>query len=182
MKPYLTMLKILQILALPAVILAAFSGCETVKMDTSGSAKGYKTASFVTEARPGFTPEETQADLMVRQAIADDFATHGIEGVQSGGELIVNYLIIVQDKATTTAWADYYGTNTADLISAAHSHRGDVGYLGRGAVVIDVIDAETNQVIYRNYAKKTLLQHPTEDARRRNINSAVQQALAKFFQ
>ncbi|WOO42992.1 DUF4136 domain-containing protein [Rubellicoccus peritrichatus] len=175
------MFKALQILALPIILATAFVGCETVKMDTSGSAKGYTTVSFVTEARPGFTPEETQADLMVRQAIADDFASHGIEGMQSGGELIVNYLIIVQDKATTTSLADYYGDSTADIISAAHSKRGSAGYLGRGAVVIDIIDAKTNKVIYRNYAHKTLLPHPTEEARRRNINSAVQQALAKFF-
>ncbi len=178
------MIKLLRLSCLCAFSLGllAFSGCNTVSTVTSGSAKGYTTASFVTEARPGFTPEETQADLMIREAIKNDFESHGIKGVPPGeGQLIVNYLIIVQDKASTTAIADYYGSSTADIISAAHGKRGSVGELPRGAVVIDVIDAATSKVIYRNYTAKTLTPNATEATRRSRINEAVKAALADFF-
>jgi len=51
----------------------------------------------------------------------------------------------------------------------------------RGAIVIDVLDARTNKLVFRNYAVRPVTVGVDTATRQARINSAVSQALAPFF-
>jgi len=50
-----------------------------------------------------------------------------------------------------------------------------------GAIVIDLLDARMNKLVYRNYAKKAVAAGISDAARQARINSTVAEALAPFF-
>ena len=47
--------------------------------------------------------------------------------------------------------------------------------------MIDVIDARTNKLVYRNYYKSDIAQGTSDAVRSQRINAGVAQALAPFF-
>ena len=50
-----------------------------------------------------------------------------------------------------------------------------------GAIVIDILDAKDNQLIYRHFAKRDLLEGADTATRNARINEAVAEALEPFF-
>ena len=73
-------------------------------------------------------------------------------------DLIVGYLVVQQDNAMTTYFDEYFGHGRdPDEISDA-AHRKNVingkrpDQFERAGVVVDVIDAKTYELVYRNYA------------------------------
>jgi hypothetical protein len=50
----------------------------------------------------------------------------------------------------------------------------------RGTVVLDVVDARTNELIWRGWASESLSDNPEPDRVQRYVNAAVQKILAEF--
>jgi hypothetical protein len=49
------------------------------------------------------------------------------------------------------------------------------------ALVIDLIDAKTYKLVYRNYALSGMLSHLSEQERQEHIDTGVAQTLQQFF-
>ena len=56
------------------------------------------------------------------------------------------------------------------------------GSYEQGALVIDIIDKNTGDLIYRDYAKREVLNYMNKNERNTRVRSAVEEALAAFFQ
>jgi hypothetical protein len=120
----------------------------------------------------------------IRAAIQAELEGGGLAVVEDGADLIVGFLFMVKDEASTTVVDDYFGYNReSDKMADIAHKKGKVtpGAYGAGAVVIDVLDAKTNKLIYRNFAKRDLSKSATAEVRQQRINSAVNEALAPFF-
>ncbi|MEO6760522.1 MAG: DUF4136 domain-containing protein [Saprospiraceae bacterium] len=131
--------------------------------------------------------DDPSFNAAVKEAIRKEFESKGISVGGEQAQLIVAYMLIRQNTVSTTMNRDYFGNgrDAIAILEAAHQ----TGVLKNtrpddfvnGAIVIDVLDARTNKLIFRNYAVRPVMAQADAATRQRRINSAVAQALAPFF-
>jgi uncharacterized protein YceK len=165
------------------------AGCSSVPMP-KGSSKGYSTVRFInpkTAINADETDRALSANRMIHEAITEQMENHKLKIVQQGdSDLIVAYLIIIQDNFSTTSLNQYYGyrDDASDVVDKAHS-KGLSGKqlerFKRGALVIDLIDAKTLELVYRDFAVSGISSRDPDDVRQKKIKEATAQALQKFF-
>jgi len=182
-------MKLISILSTVALAIT-FSACSpSVKMP-KGTSKGYHSARLV-KMTPNSTvvlsSKEKQIHSEIQSAIKNQFISHGKSFGQANSDLVVGYLIIAQNNAMTTAYSEYFGygrdaqeiTDIAHLKGVVEGVRPD--FFERATLLVDVIDAKTNKLVYRNYVLKDVTKGATPAIRQKNINAAVATALAPFF-
>lgn len=78
-----------------------------------------------------------------------------------------------------------YGRDANAITDQAHQAGTVEGkrpdYFEQAGIVIDVLDAKTGDLVYRNYAKDDVVRGASDATRRERINGAVAQALGEFF-
>ena len=172
-------------ISLAVLVLGCSSGVDTPK----GTSKGYASARLMQRA-PHLTPEPKYepAQKMIREAISGQFRTNGLQMTSGAADLIVAHLVVLQDNAMTTYLDDFYGSGSdAESISDLAHERGVIksdrrDYFHQAGLVIDVLDARTNELVFRNYVKRDVLPEGTSDSvRRQVISQAVAETLAPFF-
>ena len=178
---------------LAGVALSVLASCSSSVEMPKGTAKGYHSARLVkpggmVKPAPDYLPQLPKVNRMVQKALARDFKAHGMSVGSPDADLVVGYLLIVQNNGITTAFDDYfgYGRPVDPIVDEAHK-RGVLGKNPRpdayltGAIVVDVLDAKTNKLIYRNFAKRDIARNISDSARQQRIDATVQAALAPFF-
>jgi len=182
-------MKLISILSTAALAIALSACTPSVKMP-KGTSKGYTSARLVNRTPNSsivLTSKEKQIHSEIQSSIKTQFASHGKSYGQANSDLIVGYLIIMQNNAMTTAYSEYfgYGRDANEIADIAHLKGVIKGvrpdFFERAALMVDVIDAKTNKLIYRNYALKDVSKGASPAVRRQNINTAVNTALAPFF-
>jgi hypothetical protein len=169
-------------LAVAAVVIA---GCSTPTHVNKGSIKA-TTFSFV---NPGPLPEyafredRKQVNALVQEAITSDLAAKGVSFVAQGGEVTVAYMIVVGNNVSTSAINEYFGYGAdamalADKAQKAYTDGNQRGYFQAGTLLIDIVNPRTNKVLARNYVTRPVLQNPTAETRKANIEEAVKEALS----
>jgi hypothetical protein len=167
-----------------AIAAAWITGCSTPTHVDKGPIKA-TTFSFV---NPGPLPEYAlkenvqQVNACIQEAVISDLAAKGVRFMAQGGEATVAYLIIVGNNVTTTAINDYfgYGADTAALEAKAqkgYTENNQRGFFQAGTLLIDIVDSKTNKLLARNYVTRPVLQNPSAEARKANIEAAVKDAL-----
>jgi hypothetical protein len=174
--------------ALPLLLAICLGGCASVPMP-KGSSKSYSTARFITPNKAGIEEESTRfvdANRMIQESIADQMKKHGIHVVAGNADLIIAHLIIFQDNVSTTYSNQFFGyQDFSQLVDLAHK-KGVTGQnpeaFQKRALVIDLIDAKTFKLVYRDYSVTGTLENLSETDRKAQINAAVAETLRKFFQ
>lgn len=164
-----------------------FAGCTTVPMP-KGSSKGYSSVRFIAPNAPlgaDETPTFVEANRMINQAVAAQMEKNGLKVVAGNADLIVAHLIILQDNTSTSYSNQYYGLQEfSDIVTLAHKEGMKKHYpenVQKRALVIDLIDAKTYKLVYRNYALSGTLVNLSEQERQAQIDTAVAQTLQQFF-
>lgn len=172
-----------------AASLALFTAACSTGVDLpKGSSSGYSSARLVkTGKTPEYADDNAAANRMIQQALADEFRSHGLQVGSPDSDLVVAYLILVQDNFSTLALDDYfgYGRDLEAIVDKAQD-KGVVtnprpDQFESGTIVIDVMDAKTNKLVYRNYASRDLTPNASSAVRQQRIREAVAQALDSFF-
>ena len=172
-----------------ALIAAFVCGCSSVDMP-KGTDKGYESARFVKASSatlPYGLEDSPVVNGMVQDAIATQFRGKGFTFGGPSADLIVAYMLIRQTNSSTAMNADHFGhgRDVDAIVGRAH----DKGVIKNkspdefeaGAVVIDILDARSNELVYRNFAKREVIDVVSDEARRQRIDGAVREALAPFF-
>jgi len=131
-----------------------------------------------------FTNREDRVNTYLQAALKEEFESHGLKESEQDAELIVAFLLIVQDTAVTTAISDYYITSGSDILSEAHRRMGKKNLPGgyeAGAIVVDIIDKKSGEVIYRDFAKREVLDYLTPAEKEQRARDAAVEAVATFF-
>lgn len=180
-------MKLLPIVAIVGLITGACSSIETPK----GSSKGYSSARFVKADRyepyPNFAEDDAKISGMVQTAIRSNFAANGIPVGADNAELVIAYLLIKRNNVSTEMVDSYfgYGRDAMKIMDEAHRTGAVEGKrpdrFEEGAIVIDLIDAKTNKLVYRHYAVRDLTSEPSDSVRKGLVDSAVAEALRPFF-
>lgn len=173
--------------ALLALLAISVAGCSTVPMP-KGSSKGYSTVRFIAPNKPlgdDASPGFVEANRMIKEAVAAQMEKNGLQVVEGNADLIVAHLIILQDNASTSYSNQYYGLQDFfDIVDLAHKEGMKQHYpehVQKRALVIDLIDAKTYKLVYRNYALSGTLENLSEQDRKAYIGSMVGQTLQQFF-
>jgi len=171
--------------------LALFTGCETINMP-AGTSEGYSSARFFKaggELKPSFVDADVDLTAIIQPAIREEFAKHGITVRDTDSEpadLVIAYLLLAQSPSSTASIAAYFGYGRAsEITDRAHKigvlNQDDQGLYRRGAIIIDLLDTRTDELVYRHIAVRDAIPHPTDKQREERIRSAVKEALSGFF-
>jgi len=150
-----------------------YASVRFVKLDPNRETAGVERAAEVNE--------------MIREAVEYRFGQEGFEVKDGDADLVVAFLLIIQNNVTTTAIGEYFGysEDRGKILSQAHKKGVIKGkhadFYEAGAVVIDLLDAHSNKLIYRNFAKRNIVGNRTENEVQAEIQAAVDEALANFF-
>ena len=167
-----------------AVAVVVIAGCATPTHVDKGTIKA-TTFSFV---NPGPLPEyafredRQQVNAFVQEAIAGDLAAKGVKFVAQGGEVTVAYMIVIGNNVSTSAINEYFGYGAdaialQDKAQKAYTDGKQRGYFQAGTLLIDIVNPRTNKVLARNYVTRPVLQNPSAEARKANIEEAVKETL-----
>lgn len=167
--------------------LAFLSACQTVEQP-KGSSHGYKSARLVRpKSVPTFANPDDRANHAIQTALGSAFRSKGFAVDPADADLTVAYLIVLQNNATTKLIDDYFGFGRSSMQIAEIAHdRGVIrnnraDYYQAGTVVIDIIDNKTGKLVYRDFATRDVTNDMSDAQLQAHANSAVQEALAKFF-
>lgn len=175
----------------PLLALASLAivSCSTNVDMPKGTSKGYTSARLV-QRNPNLksdTATQAKVHQMIQKSIANQFTSHGLTYGKGNAELTVAYLVIYQEPGMTARYEDYfgYGRSTEEIADLAHT-RGVIDnknpdYFKRAGIVVDVIDARTNKLVYRNFAAGDVVTGASDSTRSARINTAVDQSLDGFF-
>jgi len=175
---------ILNYLLAAGVLLLA--GCTSTPTHVNKGPIKATTFSFVTgrPAPPGYAEKRAQIHRLIQDAITTNLTAKGLNRAPAGGDVFLAYLVILGNNVATTDVNDYfgYGRDSDALLDKAHNKGAiksrDPNYFEAGTLVIDVIDAKTYKLLYRNYAVRQLLRNLPDDARAERIQQAVDQTLS----
>ncbi len=171
------------LLAAGVVMLA---GCSSTPTQVNKGPIHAGTFSYVSgrPAPPEYAEKREQVHKLIQSAINNTLATKDLTRVNNSHNVIVAYLVILGNNVSTTDLNDYfgYGRNEDALLDKAHQAGAidskNPDHFVAGTLVIDIIDAKTYKLLYRNYAVRSVLRNAPDNVRFDRIQSAVNQALA----
>jgi hypothetical protein len=171
------------LLAVGAVLLA---GCSSTPTKVSTGTVHASTFSFVTgrPMPPDYAEKREQIHALIQSAITTNLTAKGLSRAPAGGDVFLAYLVILGDNVSTTDVNDYfgYGRDSDALMDKTQQksaiNNENPNFFMAGTLVIDVIDAKTYKLLYRNYVARQVLRNVPDDVRAERIQSAVDQALA----
>jgi len=102
-------------------------------------------------------------DQWVRNAVNRQLAARGLKQDAADPDFLVVYYISVKDKLRSSG-------------SRYHS----VHVYQEGTLILDFVERDTMDIIWRGIAKRTVESNPTPDKMERNINNAVEKLFTKF--
>lgn len=166
-------------------------GCNSIDLP-KGTSKGYSSYSIYKaspEKAPDFSSKEDRTHELIKTAIREKFSEHGLKESESvkDAELVVAYLVIVQDGASSTAIRDYYINSGSEILSKAHrrSFKKAKEYYTdtyiTGSLIVDIIDKKNNKLIYRDHVTRKMFDSLSEEAREQSIFEGVAEVTAEFF-
>jgi len=112
---------------------------------------------------PASLEKNTLLDKRVRNAVNRQLAARGLKQDAADPDFLVVYYISVKDKLRSSG-------------SRYHS----VHVYQEGTLILDFVERDTMDIIWRGIAKRTVESNPTPDKMERNINNAVEKLFTKF--
>lgn len=181
------MLKNIGRLTVLSLLTLYFAGCSSVPMP-KGTSKGYTSARFVAPNKPldrDNDPVFIKSNRMIKKAITGELEKNGIKVVENNADLIIAHLIVLQDNTSTSYSNQYYGLQDfSKLVTMAHKEGMKKHFperVQKRALVIDLIDAKTYKLVYRDYVLSGALANLPEEEQQAQIDKAIGLTLQKFF-
>lgn len=169
------------------VALLALAGCSSVSTKVDTGPIHARTFAFMgTGPRPVpvYADKRDEVHAAIHEAITKNLTAKGLQKVTSDPDLVVAYLVIAGNNATTTSLDDYFGysSDTAALVDQVHKEQAvrgnDRGYFEAGTLVIDILDAKTSKLRKRATVQAQILRNLPLEAREARLQGLVDQALS----
>ena len=173
------------------ISIALLGGCASIDLP-KGTSKGYSTYSIYKHSPnsvPDFSSKEDRTHELIKTALRHEFSKHGLKesGSVEDAELVISYLLVVQDGATSTAIRDYYVNSGSEILSKAHrrSFKKTKEYYTdkyvTGSLIFDIVDKKNNKLIYRDYVTRKMFDSLNAKEREQTIVEGVAEVTAEFF-
>lgn len=165
-----------------------FAGCSSTPTRVDKGLLKVHTYNFINGGialTPPATDRRDAIHQIIQKAIVNNLATKGLERADGTGDVTVAYMIIVGNNVSTEAVTTYFGMGRdADALhnkaEDAYSSSKNPNQFEAGTLVIDVLDAKSYELLYRNYVVRPILGNATAAVRGERIQEAVNAALANL--
>ena len=170
------------------VVLLLFS-CSSVKVVTDQD----KTVDFTKFQTYSFLGWQDDSDKLlndfdkkrIKEAFIKEFEARGMKVVNDNGDMAVSLFVVIDQKTSTTAYTDYYGSGYRGY----RRYRGGWGYghatttytendYLEGTIVMDVFDGESKDQVWQGIAKATVAEDP--ERREKTIPKNITALMNKF--
>jgi hypothetical protein len=161
------------------------AGCSSTPTNVDTGPIPAATYSFIAKT-PGLAPEyadsREQIHAMIQDSISRNLAAKGLSKLASGGDVVVAYLVIVGNNASTESINTYFGYGRGaaalhDQAQDAYAGSKNPNYFEAGTLLVDIIDAKTYKLLKRSYVVRPLLRNPSAELRAERIQEAVDAVL-----
>jgi hypothetical protein len=173
-----------------AITALGMISCSSSVEMPKGTSKGYSSARLIQRDPNGpaiTNTTEKQVHGMIQNSIARQFTSRGMSYGKGASDLVIAYLVIYQEPGMTARYTEYfgYGRPADEIADLAHT-RGALenkrpDYFRQAGILVDVIDARTNKLVYRNLAKGDVITGASAGTRAARIDAAIAQAMQPFF-
>jgi len=162
------------------------SGCASTPTRVNSGKIKAKTFSFVNIGQKSKTPNvesRKRVNSAIQETIKQNLESRGLTFTEERGDVTVAYLVIIGDNVSTTSIRDYfgYGRDYQDLQEKAHKavaiNNKNPNYFEAGTLLIDLIDSNTQELLFRNYASRELFKDLPDATRMANLKRSVEQIL-----
>ncbi len=170
------------------LLLVAMSGCSTLEItsdfDPSAKFGAYKT--FAWEPKPQKITGNPRLDnplleKRVKAAVEKELIAKGFSLVSDAEpDFFLAYHVALDEKVSVSSMNNYYGYAPGWGWNYAYAGGVDVYQYEQGALMIDIIDGATHQLVWRGSAQAEVDQYAKEEKKDKLLNSAVSGMLAKF--
>ena len=174
---------------LPLILTGLFiAGCSSTPTHVDKGALQAHTFNFINGGialTPPAANKRAAAHQQIQEAIIKNLAAKGLTRTDGTGDVIVAYLVILGNNVSTEAVNTYFGSGrNADALhdkaQAAYTESGNPNHFEAGTLLIDVIDAKTYELLYRDFAVRPVMWQATAEERAGRIQEAVDAALKKL--
>jgi PBP1b-binding outer membrane lipoprotein LpoB len=172
----------LSILSLVTLLVAGCSSTPTQVDSGPIQAKTFRFVSVPPGSVPAFADRRQEMHTMIQSSISRNLAAKGVTQVTTGGDVVVAYLVIIGDNASTTAINTYFGQGRDvaalhDEAQMAYTSNKSPDYFKAGTLLVDIIDAETYALLKRSHVSRPILGDPSAEVRAERIQEAVDAVL-----
>jgi hypothetical protein len=131
---------------------------------------------------PEYSDRREQVHALIQDSISRNLASKGLAKVAAGGDVVVAYLVIIGNNASTEAISTYFGygrdaSGLHDKAQDAYAGSKNPNYFEVGTLLIDLIDAKTYKLLKRSYVVRPLLRNPSAEVQAERIQEAVDTVL-----
>jgi Domain of unknown function (DUF4136) len=173
-------------LLLTGLIIAGCSSTAPTRVD-KGSLRVH-TYNFINGGIALTPPATNRRDAihqLIQKAIINGLTAKGLQRTDGTGDVTVAYMIIVGNNVSTEAVTTYFGMGRdSDALhnkaQDAYTSSQNPNRFEAGTLVIDVLDAKTYELLYRNYVVRPILGNVTAAVRGERVQEAVDTALANL--
>jgi len=178
----------IHLLTLLAAAVLMAGGCATEPTRFSSGAIKARTFNFVRmekEQEPAYADNRAAAHGLIQSAIEESLAAKGLTQVETNGDVVVLYLIIVSDGTSTKTINDYFGYGASyALQDQAHQafaidKRNQTAF-DAGTLVIDIVDSRHGTLLWRNFVYRPILRHLPIEQRQARLQQAVDEVFKRL--
>jgi Domain of unknown function (DUF4136) len=163
------------------------AGCSSTPTHLDKGAIKAHTFNFINGGialTPPATEKRDAVHQQIQAAIIKNLAAKGLTRTDGAGDVIVAYMVILGNNVSTEAVTTYFGSGRDadalhDKAQAAYTTNANPNHFEAGTLLIDVIDAKTYELLYREFAVRPIQGDATTEERAGHIQAAVDAALAK---
>lgn len=143
--------------------------------DTDADFSAYRTFAWVSqesmsERAPQAIQMSSLMDSRIKRAVKDGMEAKGLEEASENPDLLLAYYVGVDN--VTEIRRTGYGYGFEDNVRTDHFQE--------GTFILDMIDAKTNQLVWRGIAEGVLEERPTPDKVEKNVRDTVKKLLKKY--
>jgi hypothetical protein len=149
--------------------------------DRSANFEGYKTYQWVQLPGPGGEVSDQLIDQAIKRAVDEQLTQKGLTKVEAGGDLWVDYHVVVtEEKAINLsalgnggpgAWGRGWGGFGSGTVT------GQTSTISVGTLLVDLYEPGRKQLVWRGDATKTMDLKKNPDKNYKNL----QKAMGKLF-
>lgn len=166
------------------LLLAMTTGCAFVKLETDYNTRKdfdqYESFCWLQGCQFVYQGPEYFNDFenieLIKESVVNELKDKGFKQDSNQPDLLINFQIIAEER---TSFARDYGTDLIDGESAwVPFEEQQQEYYVEGSLIIDIIDAQTSELVWRSYGVQYF--DPDEKVKEKRIRRAVRAALKKF--
>ncbi|MGD8567881.1 MAG: DUF4136 domain-containing protein [Gammaproteobacteria bacterium] len=181
----------LQFLFIFSLIIFELSACTPMQVETDYDHAidftRYQQYQWIPNEQPDLVEKNIDKDLLdetITKTVTTELTNKGYSRVSEHPDFLVSYYLVVNTKTDVYYVNEYYagiGFNPQPSRTTAQDYRKirDVTY-SQGILIIDVLDAKTNERVWRGYAQSRLEYFAQPDKTVQRATTAIQKILSRF--